>query len=119
MSVGGYISIYLAVYDPEITGGFGLEEKSQKTKAVCGSRKNKLWRFAECATPYNRPSNNLAALNQLRTTLSIWNGSDVLSACLGWEFRLCYGFVTALIETSNLMQNYLNYYNVFCKQFKS
>ena len=38
MSVGGYIRIYLAVYVPEfeIIGGFGLEEKSQKTKAVCG-----------------------------------------------------------------------------------
>ena len=35
MSVGGYIHIYLAVYGPEIIGGFGLEEKSQKTKAVC------------------------------------------------------------------------------------
>ena len=36
MSVGRYIRIYLAVYGPEIIGGFGLEEKSQKTKAVCG-----------------------------------------------------------------------------------
>ena len=36
MSVCGYIRIYLAVYDPEIIGGFGLEEKGQKTKAVCG-----------------------------------------------------------------------------------
>ena len=33
MSVGGYIRICLAVYGPEIIGGFGLEEK---TKAVCG-----------------------------------------------------------------------------------
>ena len=28
--------IYLAVYCPEIIGGFDLEEKGQKTKAVCG-----------------------------------------------------------------------------------
>ena len=36
MSVCGYICIYLVVYGPETKGGFGLEEKSQKTKAVCG-----------------------------------------------------------------------------------
>ena len=35
MSGGGYIRIYLAVQGPETKGGFGLEEKSQKTKAVC------------------------------------------------------------------------------------
>ena len=35
MSVGGYIRIYQAVYGPEIIVGFGLEEKSQKTKAIC------------------------------------------------------------------------------------
>ena len=58
VSVCGYIRIYLAVYVPEIIDGFGLEEKSQKTKAVqMLSRKNKLWQFAECATPYSRPSN--------------------------------------------------------------
>ena len=35
MLVGGYIRIYLAVYGPEIIGGFGLEEKSrEKTKAI-------------------------------------------------------------------------------------
>ena len=53
MSVGGYIGIYLAVYGPEMIGGFGLEEKRQKTKAVCG--KDKLWRFAECAIPILDP----------------------------------------------------------------
>ena len=37
VSIGGYIRIYLTVYGPEIIiGGFGLEEKSQKRKAVCG-----------------------------------------------------------------------------------
>ena len=36
MSVGRYIHISLAFYGPEIIGGFGLEEKSQKTKVVCG-----------------------------------------------------------------------------------
>ena len=36
MGVCGYIRIYLAVYGPEIIGSFGLEGKSQKTKAVCG-----------------------------------------------------------------------------------
>ena len=35
MSVCWYIRIYLAVYGPEIIGGFGLEEKSQKAKTVC------------------------------------------------------------------------------------
>ena len=41
MSVGRYIRIYLAVYGLEIIGGFGFEDKSQKTKAVCGlERKN-------------------------------------------------------------------------------
>ena len=55
MSVGaGYIRIYLAVYDQEIIGGFGLEEKVEKRKRF--TRKNKLTLFAECATPYNRPS---------------------------------------------------------------
>ena len=49
MSVCEYFRIYLAVYGPEIIGVFGLEEKS-----VLRSRKNKLWPFAECATPYNR-----------------------------------------------------------------
>ena len=36
------IRIYLAVYGPEIIGGFGLDEKKvKKTKAVCGlGRKN-------------------------------------------------------------------------------
>ena len=34
MSVCGYIRIYLAVYGPEIIGGFG-----QNKKAVCGLRK--------------------------------------------------------------------------------
>ena len=33
MSVWGYVRIYLAIYGPEIQGGFGLEEK---TKEVCG-----------------------------------------------------------------------------------
>ena len=49
MSVCGYIRIYLAVYGPENKGASGREEK----KNVCRlrSRKNKLWRFAECATP--------------------------------------------------------------------
>ena len=41
MSVCGHIRIYLVVYGPEIIGGFG----------VLRSRKNKLWRFAECAIP--------------------------------------------------------------------
>ena len=54
MLVCGYIGIYLAVYGPEIIGGFGHEEKSQKNESVLWSRKNKLWRFAECATPHNR-----------------------------------------------------------------
>ena len=34
-----YILIYLAVYGPEIIGGFVVEEKCQKTKAVCGPRR--------------------------------------------------------------------------------
>ena len=44
MSVGGYshYCIYLEVYGPEIIDSFGLEEKSQKRKQVCLSRKNKL-----------------------------------------------------------------------------
>ena len=41
MSVRRYIRIYLAVYRTEIIGGFGLEEKSQKTKAVCGLGRTK------------------------------------------------------------------------------
>ena len=41
MSVSEYIRIYLAVYGPEIIGGFGLEEKSQKTKAVFGLGRTK------------------------------------------------------------------------------
>ena len=56
VSVYGYIRIYLVVYGPEIIGGFGLEEKSQKVKAVCGLGRTNRWRLAECATPYNRPS---------------------------------------------------------------
>ena len=41
MLAGRYIHIYLAVYSPEIIGGFGFEEKSQKMKAVCSlGRKN-------------------------------------------------------------------------------
>ena len=35
VSVCGYIRICLAVYGSEIIGGLGVEEKSQKTKAVC------------------------------------------------------------------------------------
>ena len=30
------IRIYLGVCGPEIIGGFGLDEKGKKTKAVCG-----------------------------------------------------------------------------------
>ena len=30
------IRIYLAVYGPEIIGGFDVDEKRSKTKAVCG-----------------------------------------------------------------------------------
>ena len=47
MSVCGYIGTYLAVYGPQIIGGFGLKEKSPKRKpfavweeqttAVCGT----------------------------------------------------------------------------------
>ena len=55
MSVCGYIRIYLAVYGQEIIGGFDLEEKAKNEGGV-RSRKNKLWLFAECATPCNRPS---------------------------------------------------------------
>ena len=36
VSVCGYIRVYLAIYGPEINGGFGLEGKSEKPKAVCG-----------------------------------------------------------------------------------
>ena len=36
---GRCIRIYLAFYGPEIIGGFGLEEKSQKTKTVYGPRR--------------------------------------------------------------------------------
>ena len=36
VSISGYIRTHLAVYGPEIIGGFGLENKSKKTKAVCG-----------------------------------------------------------------------------------
>ena len=55
MSVCGYIRIYLAVYGPEIIDGFVLEEKVKNGNGLW-SRKNKLWRFAECVTSYNRPS---------------------------------------------------------------
>ena len=55
VSVCGYIRICLAVYGSELIGGFGVEEKSQKQgESGLRSRKNKLWWFAECATPYNR-----------------------------------------------------------------
>ena len=30
-----FVGIYLVVYSPETKGSFSLEEKSQKTKAVC------------------------------------------------------------------------------------
>ena len=36
VSICGYIHIYLAVHSPEIIGGFNLEGKSPKLKAVCG-----------------------------------------------------------------------------------
>ena len=52
LSVCRYIHIYLAVYGPEIIGGFhGLEEKSKKNESGLWYRKNKLWWFVECATP--------------------------------------------------------------------
>ena len=59
MSVSGYIRIDLAVYGPEIIGGFRLEKKvktKNKTKqSGLRSRKNKLWRFAECGNPVIDP----------------------------------------------------------------
>ena len=59
MSVGGYIRIDLAVYGPEIIGGFRLEKKvktkKQKKQSGLLSRKNKLWRFVECGNPVIDP----------------------------------------------------------------
>ena len=52
MSACRYIRIYLAVYGSENKGSFGLEEKNESRLP---SRKNKLWRFVECVTLYNRP----------------------------------------------------------------
>ena len=64
MLVCGYIRIYLAVYGPEIIGGFGLEEKSrQKKKAVCGLGRTNYGGRAEYATRYNRPSFSLTYKN--------------------------------------------------------
>ena len=43
----------------------------------------------------------LRRLNQLGTPVSIWNGSAVLSALPGREFRLWIDFATPLIQTQN------------------
>ena len=49
VSVGGYIRIYLAFRMQKLLAVWSWEKKS-KNESGLRSRKNKLWRFAECAT---------------------------------------------------------------------
>ena len=42
----------------------GLEEKSPKNESGLQSRKNKLWRFVECATVYNRSSLKVSIIRE-------------------------------------------------------
>ena len=56
MPVGGHIRIYLAVYGPEIIGGFGLEKKSKKAKTVCGLERTNYEGLRNVRPPHNRPS---------------------------------------------------------------
>ena len=93
MSVCGNIRIYLAVYVPEIIDGFGLEEKSQKTKAVqMLSRNNKLWQFAECATPYNRPSNKKIIGNDNLLTVPLPRNDTEISYVLLYKSYDIYNY---------------------------
>ena len=55
MSVGGYICIYLAVYCPEIIGGFAIEEKRKKTEVVCGLGRRNYGRFLNVHPPIIDP----------------------------------------------------------------
>ena len=59
MSVCGYIHIYLAVYDPEIIGGFGLEGKP---KAVCGLGRTNYGGLRNVRPPIIDPLHNLVLL---------------------------------------------------------
>ena len=59
MSVCGYIHIYLAVYGPEIIGGFSLEEKGQKTKVVCSLGRTNYGGLQNVQTPIIDPLCNL------------------------------------------------------------
>ena len=58
-----FIRICRVVHGPEKKGGFGLEKK---TKAGCDlERANYIRWFAECATPYNRPSLEVPSAKQI------------------------------------------------------
>ena len=62
MSVCGYIRIYLAVYGPEIIGGFGLEENSQKAKAVGGLGRTNYGGLRNLRPPVIDPLNRTAVV---------------------------------------------------------
>ena len=59
VSVCGYISFYLAVYGPEIIGGFGLEGE---TKAVCGLGRTNYGGLQNVRPPIIDPSEPLHCL---------------------------------------------------------
>ena len=65
MSVCGYIRIYLVVYGPEIIGGFGLEENSQKTKAVGGLGRTNYGGLRNLRPPMIDPLNRIAVVTEL------------------------------------------------------
>ena len=69
MSICGYIRIYLAVYGPEIIGGFGFEEKSNKTKAVCGLRRTNYGSLRNVRPPIIDPL--FLLLNSVWPTVSV------------------------------------------------
>ena len=68
MLVCGYIRIYLAVYGPEIIGGFSLEENSQKTKAVGGLGRTNYGGLRNLRTPMIDPLNTTAVVIELFLT---------------------------------------------------
>ena len=64
MSGYGYIRIYLAVYGQEIIGAFGLKEKSQNTKAVCGLGRTNYGGLRNLRPPIIDPLNRTAVVKE-------------------------------------------------------
>ena len=96
VSVCGYIHIFLVVYDPEIIGGFILEEKSKKkkTKAVCSLERTNYGSFQNVQPPIIDPLCTYEYVGNSKGK-GVYNNDVIL--CRVWIFSGITQFVLYLV----------------------